>query len=213
MRQYIDSNDIANTVRLLKNYKRGVQTVLVEKESQVNTISRMLEQRSHFVVPSLSRTILKGALELLMKDKWSFAFSSAPQPKFQSQINFGNMQWNTYPPNKKFDVLSQLDYKGEKVLFVYTKNAFSSEDFAKLADFKTPPFSKLEDDWNDKNTRRIYLIRKRKSGLSEEEQEELKNLKKELSKELNAAYPLPFKNLEKLEKYVNKSKKHLIKKK
>ena len=68
----------------------------------------------------------------------------------------------------------------------------------------------MNEAWTHRNARRVSLIRKRlRQALTDEEQEELDRLQSEMDEELDAASPLPFDALEKLEEHVDRAERRL----
>lgn len=63
--------------------------------------------------------------------------------------------------------------------------------------------------WTRMNIRRLQLIQKQvHHGLAVDEEQELLLLQSEMSRRVNAASPLPFDALERLEEYVDRAERH-----
>lgn len=211
MRQYLDSNSIANTVRMTASV-RGTHAALVERDADVTFISVLAEKYGYFVAPAYSCDILLGAVQTLEKDGWSFActnVSGVPAAPHRCLASLRDFPWLADPWTSGF-----THNGGKMCLIVLAVDAPPENANAPLepaVEGVKAAHALGQTSWQAQNRRRVALIRQQtQRALQPNEQSELTLLQSEASRRVNKAFPLPFDMLDELERYVEQAEKRLL---
>lgn len=216
MKKYINPFVIANTVRMT-NLRRDSQTALVERDSDVRLIDARIDWYGYHAIPAHSLENLVGAVEILAEDGWGIACVSvtgAEQMPEDSPAPLRRFPWLSGTWEEIAENARGLS-GGRFCLAVLPVDADEPAELSSNRDNEAVPSRSrgrggMSEAWARRNTRRVFLIRKRlQQGLADEEQEELDRLQSEMSRRLNAAFPLPFDALDRLEDYVDQAERRL----
>lgn len=217
MKEYIDAYSIANTVRMVGSIQSTSQVALVETYSDVKRIGYLIDQYGYSAVAAHSRENLVDAVKMLSRNGWKVACTQVDgDPGLRDE---------RLVPLRRFPWLSgSLDEIAEDVLAlsndrlclaVISTSTDDSLNSSPQTASEPNPSQAQPPVANDRalrrqNARRVSLIRKRlHEGLDDAEQEELDNLQAEMSTHVNALFPLPFEELDRLEEYVKDAERRL----
>ncbi len=217
MKEYIDPFVIANTVRMTGSLRRGSQAALVERDSDVGLVDAWIDRYGYHAIPAHSLENLVGAVEILAGDGWGIACASvtgAERMPEDKRVPLRRFPWFTGTWQEIVEDARGLS-GGRMCLAVLPVDADESVELSSDRDDEAAPSRSRGRDgvskaWSGRNARRTSLIRKRlQQGLTAGEQEELDRLQSEMSRQINATFPLPFDALDRLEEYVDQAERRL----
>ncbi len=216
MRQYIDHFSVANIVRMIANI-RDSQAALVERDSDVRRVDALSEQHGYYAIPAHSRETLIGAVEVLAQDGWKIACTNVlgtEEVPHNKPVSLRHYPWFTGTWSEIGHYTRGLS-NGRVCLVVLPATVNDPlEPSPDLKGHASPLEGRrpggVNKEWTRQNMRRVLLIKKQiRQGLTPREEEELDQLQSEMSRQLNAAFPLPFDELDKLEEYVDQAERRL----
>lgn len=213
MRQYINPLIIANTARMTAAGLGHRYIALVERDEDVSMISESLAQYSYRVIPASGRDNVMKAVKVLLDDKWWVALTALQNDVFTSVTSdFDGLGTVKHLAGTVESVGHELqNAPGDHICvgILYP----STETTLYVNSHRKSKHSLLGKEWDQKNSRRIFLIQKRRrNGLTDNEHLELKELQTELRQQLNAALPLPFEVLDQIEEYIEQAEHQAFKK-